>query len=134
MIFDHIGIFVPTLKDGREQISTILPIAGFSESFEDANLQVCVQFCTDRSGIRYEIVAPFGKDNPVSAVLAGGKAVLNHVAYQVDDIDAAFDRMRNAGSVPFGPPKSAVAFDGRRVAFLLTPMRFIIELIEADRR
>jgi hypothetical protein len=32
--------------------------------------------------------------------------------------------------VPTGPARPAVAFGGRRVIFLLTPLRFILELIE----
>lgn len=130
MIFDHIGLFVADLETGRRTLSALLPIAHLSEAIDDAGLNVQVQFCIDTSGIRYELVAPFGQGNPVSGVLESGKGVLNHVAYRVADLNIVTDRLRRAGSIPLGPARPAVAFGGHLVMFFLTPLRFIIELIE----
>lgn len=131
MIFDHIGLFVADLAQGREKLAAMLPVERFSEPVDDEGMQVRVQFANDRSGIRYELVAPFGEGNPVSGVLASGKAVLNHVAYRVGDIAAEAARLRASGAVPLGPARAAKAFGGKAVMFFLTPLRFIIELIEA---
>lgn len=130
MIFDHIGLFVPDLETGREKLSALLPITGLSEPIADATLKVKVQFCTDANGIRYELVAPNGPGNPVSGVLERGKAVLNHVAYRVSDLKGETRRLRQEGAMPLGPARPAVAFDGCLVMFFLTPLNFIIELIE----
>ena len=130
MIFDHIGLFVADMEVGRETLSRLLPLLSYSEVIEDPLLKVRVQFCTDTSGIRYELVAPFGEGNPVSGVLERDTNILNHVAYRVTDLKAEALRLRKAGSIPLGPARPAVAFGGRPVMFLLTPMRFIVELIE----
>ncbi|HER26278.1 MAG TPA: glyoxalase [Rhodospirillales bacterium] len=130
MFFDHIGLFVADLTAGRQQLSALLPIHKFSGPVDDPGLKVRIQFATDSSGIRYELVAPFGDGNPVSAVLAAGKNILNHVAYRTTDLDVEIERLRNEGAIPLGPPAPAVAFKGARVIFLLTPLGFIIELIE----
>ncbi len=130
MRFDHIGLFVSDLSHGRERLAALLPIVRFSEEFNDPLLHVRVQFCIDVSNISYELVAPLGEDNPVSAVLASGRNILNHIAYRVDSLEAAMASLRKQGSLPIGPPAPAVAFGGARVAFFLTPFRFLIELIE----
>ena len=130
MIFDHIGLFVADLAIGQQKLSALLPIASVSDSIDDAGLKVRVQFCTDTCGIRYELVAPFGEGNPVSGVLENGKAVLNHVAYRVADLKTEAARLRREGAIPLGSARPAVAFEGRLVMFFLTPLRFIIELIE----
>ncbi|NQV82479.1 MAG: VOC family protein [Rhodospirillales bacterium] len=131
MIFDHIGLFVADLREGRQHLSALIPIVDFTEPADDPKLKVRVQFGTDSSGIRYELVAPFGDGNPVSAVLDAGKNILNHVAYTASDLNGEIDRLRDVGAIPLGPPAPAVAFAGARVIFLLTPLGFIIELIEA---
>ena len=133
MIFDHIGLFVPSLDKGRHHLSRLLPIASYGEEFHDAGLKVQVQFGTDSSGVRYELVAPFGEGNPVSGVLASGKGLLNHVAYRVADLPTEMTRLRANGALLIGRPCPALAFGGARVAFALTPLNFIIELIEISR-
>lgn len=130
MIFDHVGLFVADLDSGREKLAALLPIAHVSEAIDDAGMKVRVQFCTDTSGVCYELVAPFGEGNPVSGVLESGKAVLNHVAYRVADIKAEAARIRRQGAMPLGPARPAAAFGGRMVMFFLTPLHFIVELIE----
>jgi len=130
MKFHHIGLFVSDVVNGRDVICTLFPEVQFSNVIDDPGHHVTVQFCREASGILYELVAPFGEKNPVSDVLKNGKNILNHVAYGVDDIEAAFGRMRAHGCMPLGRPMPAVAFGGRKVVFMLTPLRFIIELVE----
>jgi methylmalonyl-CoA/ethylmalonyl-CoA epimerase len=130
MIFHHIGIFTSDLDVGRNKLSLILPIQSVSEPIEDPGLKVKVQFCTDTSGICYELVAPFGENNPVSGILLSGKAIINHVAYTVESIDVASHELRKSGCMPLSQARPAVAFGNRRVMFFMSPLRFIIELIE----
>jgi methylmalonyl-CoA/ethylmalonyl-CoA epimerase len=130
MIFDHIGLFVREIETGREQLSALLPIACWTEVVDDPLMKVRVQFGIDRSGIRYELVAPLGEPNPVARVLDEGKNILNHVAYRCDDFESACATLRRERAVPLGRPQPAAAFGGARVAFYLTPLRFIVELVE----
>lgn len=130
MIFHHIGIFTSDLNNGRIKLSSILPIQSVSEPIEDPGLKVQIQFCTDTSGICYELVAPLGDNNPVSGILLSGKAIINHVAYTVLDIDEASKKLRESGCIPISQARPALAFENRRVIFFMSPLRFIIELIE----
>jgi len=103
VIFDHIGLFVADLDQGRRKLAALLPIVAFSDAVEDAGLKVRIQFATDASGVRYELVAPFGEGDPVSGVLASGQAILNHVAYRVADLDADMALYRWARRRPPSP-------------------------------
>ena len=57
--------------------------------------------------------------------------ILNHVAYQVTDLAAAAAHLQKEGCARTGDPKPAIAYGGCRIQFFVTPMRFIVELIEA---
>ena len=130
MIFDHIGLFVEDIGIGKHRLSSILPIREWCEVLDDDVLHVRVCFGKDQFGLRYELVAPLGSPNPVSGVLSSRRNILNHVAYRVPDIAASAAALRAQRSVPIGPPKPAVAFGGALVMFFMTPLSFIIEIIE----
>lgn len=132
MLFHHLGIFVKNIEDGKRLLSETIPIRKWDRTLEDPGLHVSVCFGMDVSGIRYELVAPFGEPNPVSGVLANGRNILNHVAYSVGDMERAMEMLRSTGAIPMGTPQPAVAFGGANVAFFLTKIGIIIELIEGD--
>ena len=130
MKFDHIGIFVKNLEFGRENISKILDIKKSSDEFHDEFLKVSVQFFYDKSGIVYEIVAPFGKGNPVDKVLKKNINILNHVAYKTNEFKKTIEKLRDMGCAPITSAQKALAFDYAKVIFFITPLNFIIEIIE----
>ena len=131
MHFDHVGIFVKDIAIGLIQLKSLLPIANYSEIYQDPLLHVFVQFCYDQDGTCYELVAPNGEENPVDAILASNNNILNHIAYKSDNFEETIRKLRKTGCVPLGPAKPAVAFGGARVIFFLTPLKLIIEIIEA---
>jgi len=128
--FHHIGLFVPDLAGGRQSLSALLPVRDWEAEIDDPGLRVRVQFGLDAAGVRYELVAPLGEKNPVEGALRTGRNILNHVAYCVDDIAAERGRLEAEGCFSMTEPHPAVAFGGRPVMFLMTPLRFILELIE----
>tara|TARA_B100001093_G_scaffold100534_1_gene92597 strand:+ start:1013 stop:1435 length:423 start_codon:yes stop_codon:yes gene_type:complete len=128
--FDHIGIFVREIKYGRMELANLIDIFEESEIYDDPLLNVSVQFCYDKSKICYELVAPYGDNNPVDGVLKDNGNILNHVAYKTNKFDEKILQYREKGCIPLGPACQAVAFGGARVIFFLSPLKFIIELIE----
>lgn len=131
MLFDHLGIVVKSLARGRAGISAMLRVTEWSAEFVDAVNGVKLQFGRDASGMCYELLEPLGPDSPVQGALAQGRAILNHVAYQVTDLAAAAAHLQKEGCARTGDPKPAIAYGGCRIQFFVTPMRFIVELIEA---
>jgi len=130
MKFDHIGIFVSSMAIGRKYLESMLHVTEWTEPVDDPIQKVSVQFGKDQSGIQYELVAPCGENNPVEPLLAQSKNILNHVAYRVDNIDAEIERLRGERCILVSGPSPAKAFNNNKIAFLYTPLRFVIELIE----
>jgi len=131
--FDHVGIVVPTLDEGRTRFASLLAPLQWTRSFDDAILGVSVVFARDPAGVVYELIAPFGATSPVAKVLKSRVNLLNQLAYRTRSLDESVAQLRSAGGVPVGRAAPAVAFGGARVQFLMTPLGFIVELIEVDR-
>jgi methylmalonyl-CoA/ethylmalonyl-CoA epimerase len=133
MQFNHIGIFVSSLQIGRSYLENILNISDWTDSFDDPIQKVSVQFGKDVSGVCYEIIAPYGKDNPVETLLLQSKNILNHVAYNVDNINTEIIKLQNQRCILISGPSPAIAFNNNKIAFLYTPLKFVIELIENEK-
>jgi len=131
MIFDHIGVVVNDLATGRRFLTETLKIGRWSAVFDDPVNGVILQFGADDRGACYELLQPAGEHSPVRAALKSGRAILNHLAYLVADLEQAAERLVNDDCVPISEPKPAIAYGGRRIQFFLTPLNMIVELIEA---
>ena len=131
MVFDHFGIVVKSLSGGRDKVTAILGIREWTTTFSDSVNGVSMQFGRDDSGICYELLEPLGDHSPVRSALSERRAILNHIAYRVADLEAAAEHMRRTGCARTGDPKPAIAYGGRRIQFFVTPLSFIVELIEA---
>jgi methylmalonyl-CoA/ethylmalonyl-CoA epimerase len=64
-----------------------------------------------------ELMHPTREDSPVGKFLAKRGPGLHHVAYAVDDIDAALDRAREAGAELIDA-RPRMGMHGTRIAFL----------------
>jgi len=131
MQFDHIGVVVKTLKQGRDTLGPSLQITAWTREWEDPVNKVWVQFGYDRSGVCYELIAPLGEDSPVALALKNKTRILNHVAYLVEDLGQEGERLRDAHCLPIAEPSPAIAYGGKRIQFFMSPVNVIIELIEA---
>ena len=130
MKFHHIGIFLSNIKNGETFFKKIIKIKRKSRIFFDIKLGVKVRFLYDDSGICYEIVAPHGKNNPVSKVLKKRGNILNHVAYETKNLKKTMNYLRKINCAPITKPQAAKAFNNRKIIFFLTPLNFIIEIIQ----
>jgi methylmalonyl-CoA/ethylmalonyl-CoA epimerase len=130
--FHHIGIFVKDLEYGKSEISKFIDIVSVSNEIVDEQMGVKIIFVKDNHNVTYELVAPNGNEGPVTGVLKRDKDYLNHIAYECDSFDDEISRLRNEGLVPLGKAKKAKAFEGAKVIFFLSPLGFIIELIEVS--
>ena len=131
LTFDHLGLIVPDLAQGRAFLETALGISQWSEAIEDDGLGVAVQFGTSPGGAApvYELVAPRGAGSPIAGQLGRSKGVLNHLAYRTRDLAASAAHLRATGCFATAEPKPACAYGGALVQFWVSPLRFLIELI-----
>ena len=130
MKFHHIGIFVRKINDAKKILQKQVKIKSCSKIFRDRKLKVKVVFILDKNNIRYELVEPYGKGNPVDKVLKEKVNLLNHLGYKVTKFDKWCSYFRNLGYGFLTTPQKAVAFKQSRIVFMLSPLGFIVELIE----
>jgi methylmalonyl-CoA/ethylmalonyl-CoA epimerase len=58
---------------------------------------------------------------------------LHHLCYEVNMLEDALADLRSKGALLAKPPKPAVAFEGRRIAWLLTGEKLLLELLEVEK-
>ena len=81
--------------------------------------------------VQMELVEPAEEKSPVRAFLEKGGG-LHHLCYEVEDCEQAIMAMRKLGSMIVKRPKPAVAFQGRKIAWVLTSEKLLIELLEGS--
>jgi hypothetical protein len=81
--------------------------------------------------VEIELVAPLNDQSPIKRLLGKGGGVY-HLCYEAADLDSAIAKLVAAGCLVVSQPVPAVAFSGRRIAWLYSPLRQLFELVEAQ--
>jgi methylmalonyl-CoA/ethylmalonyl-CoA epimerase len=132
MRLDHYGYVVADIQQGIESFRVTLDAEWDGNVFEDPHQQVKVAFlATHGADARLELVEPMGTGSPVSRFLAERGGGLHHVCYSVEDLDAHLAEMRRRGAMIAKRPKPAVAFGGRRIAWVITREKLLVEYLES---
>jgi methylmalonyl-CoA/ethylmalonyl-CoA epimerase len=132
--FHHIGYAVQDIRSFlRDFFQPLFSPVSVTDIVPDAKQRVAVCFAELAGGVTVELIEPLGEGSPVASIIGGRRGGLYHLCYEVDDLDHEAARFRSYGCMPLGKPLPAAAFDGRRVVFLLTPQRDIIDLLEGPR-
>ena len=130
--FDHIGVVVARIEVGRQFLEAACGVRLWTDLIADPGLGVAVQFgMSAAGGPCYELIAPLAEGSAVSSALERGRNLLNHLAYRTSDLEGQGERLRALGCLEVAPAQPAVAYRGRRIQFWMTPLRFLLELIEA---
>jgi methylmalonyl-CoA/ethylmalonyl-CoA epimerase len=133
MRFHHVGYATDDIQ--RYLVEYFVPLfrpLSVSEVVADPIQRVAVCFASMAGGTTIELVEPLGEKSPVHAVIGSSRGGVYHLCYEVDDLDYALRRFRDKRCLPLGRPAPAVAFGGRRIVFLMTPQKDLIELLEAQ--
>lgn len=128
---DHIGLLTRDVDKATAEFARVVAATEATRRFDDEVLTVSVRFLRDPGGVVYEMIAPLGENSIVSAALRKGQSIINQLAYRTASIADDIATLKPQGFMPLGPSKPAIAFGGANVQFLLSPMGFIVELIEA---
>ena len=132
MTIDHVGIVVGSLERAAAYYSSAFGLRLVRERIVDPLQDVELQFLEDDGGTRLELIHPLSENSPVARALKQGGG-LNHICYRVEDLESSIQAMVANGAKVVRAPLPAVAFDGRRVTFLYTRERELIEFVEARR-
>jgi methylmalonyl-CoA/ethylmalonyl-CoA epimerase len=128
LAFHHLGIACRDIT--RESATwTALGYAPEGAPFDDPVQGITGCFFTG-PGPRLELLMPLGASTVLDPWLTGGSRPY-HQAFEVVDIDAHIAELEELGGRVMVDPVPAVAFDGRRISFVMLRNLALIELIEA---
>jgi methylmalonyl-CoA/ethylmalonyl-CoA epimerase len=127
----HLGFVVPSISAAAEGFAASLSASWDSQIIHDPIQRVRVAFFNpaDSRNPVFELVEPAGEDSPVTRFLKKGGG-LHHVCYEIDELERSLGEARGAGFVMVAAPAPAVAFGGRRIAWVWSRSRLLIELLE----
>ncbi len=127
----HIGFVVAEIQSSIQAFRASLGAAWNGLVYEDPNQKVKVAFlATAPSQGQIELVEPASNDSPVTKFLRERGGGLHHLCYEVHDLERALAAFKTRGAVIAKRPLPAVAFDGRRIAWIVTPEKLLVELLE----
>src|SRR5437016_3215607 len=115
----HVGYVVASISRGIDRFARPLAATWDGTITHDPLQKVHVAFVYPGSAREpaIELVEPAGEDSPVTRFLQRGGG-LHHLCYEVDSLESELEFVRSTGAVLVKPPLPAVAFDGRRIAWV----------------
>jgi methylmalonyl-CoA/ethylmalonyl-CoA epimerase len=126
----HVGFVVVNIERSVTGFINSLGMSWDGAIYEDPIQKVKVTFlATGPTCAQIELIEPAGDDSPVNRFLAKGGGQ-HHLCYEVDDIERALDVLKSRKASVVQQPCPAVAFDGRRIAWLITREKLVVELLE----
>jgi methylmalonyl-CoA/ethylmalonyl-CoA epimerase len=127
----HIGFVVAAIAPAMEGFLRSLNASWDLQIFEDPLQKVKVAFLATKPGDpQIELVEPIGDSSPVRKFLLERGGGLHHFCYETDHLKTELEAFRSRGAILARPPLPAVAFDGRRIAWVLTREHLLVELLE----
>ncbi len=129
MKIDHVGYAVKRLDRAVESMKNL----GFRSWpwVDDTDRNVRIAFC-EKDGYRVELVAPLdtGKRSPVDTYLKKNGPMAYHLCFETERFEEEVKDLEKAGFRIIAAPQEAVAFGGRKVAFLSSLPLGLMELVE----
>ncbi|MBB6371651.1 VOC family protein [Chryseobacterium shigense] len=123
MKFHHVGVACKDIQAELQNIRKLHKIIEETPVVFDENQQAELCMITVEDGLNIELVS--GK--PVQNLLKKNISYY-HICYEVDDIDQSIENLIEHGGMLISPPKEAILFNNRKVAFLMLSYG-IVELL-----
>lgn len=127
----HIGFVVASIANSVQGFASMLQADWDEHVFHDPNQDVRVTFLKSRcpGDPLWELVEPADEQSPVYSFAAKGGG-LHHVCYLVEKLEVALADARSLGAIVTRQAMPAVAFGGRRIAWIYTRDHLLIEYLE----
>lgn len=131
----HVGVAVAEIDPATQMFASLFGSKMVSGPFDDPIQKVTVNFLTQgeqqgSDAAEIELIAPLTADAPIQTMLqkTGGGAY--HLCFETNDLEKALTHLRSLRCLVVSAPAPAVAFEQRRIAWLYTPSRLLVELVE----
>jgi methylmalonyl-CoA/ethylmalonyl-CoA epimerase len=123
---------VASIAEGLKRWSGTLSATSVSEPFDDEIQRARVVFLAFESGATsLELVEPLPGESPVARFLEKGGG-LHHLCFEVDDLEKHIGHMKTHQALLLRRPQPAVAFGGRRIAWMITRDKLLVEYLERE--
>lgn len=117
--FHHIGLVLASIADTKIKFDTVYdPLQRVNISFAEVG------------GCLIELLEPTGENSPIFNSLKKGVKLM-HICLEVDNIETAFKEARNNNFLVIANPVPAVAFGGRKIAWIFSDVWGLFELLES---
>lgn len=126
----HVGVIVPDMA-ALPRMAAALGLRPVGDVTTDTTQRVRVAFlagATEGQGL-LELVEPLGPDSPAAAQAQKGGGI-HHVCYEVHDLDGWVEQAKRDGMLLVAAPVPAPAFNGRRIAWMYSRDRLLVEYLE----
>ncbi len=128
----HVGILVKDIAEAAANYGQLYGYQVKSGIVHDPSQTAYVQFLQLPGDSSYvEFVSPDRPDSKLTNAQQKGGG-FNHLCYETDDIELACQRLQADGMFLIQAPAPAVAFAGRRIAWLMGAARMLTELVEVN--
>jgi methylmalonyl-CoA/ethylmalonyl-CoA epimerase len=127
----HVGYVVASIQSAAEGFMRSLALTWDGQIIHDPALTVNVSFLYPRlpGSPTIELVEPEGSGSVVHKFLQRGGG-LHHLCYEVDCLESQMEFAKVNRDLLVRPLVQAVAFQGRRVAWIYTRNKFLVEYVE----
>ncbi|KMQ66279.1 lactoylglutathione lyase [Chryseobacterium angstadtii] len=126
MKFHHVGVACKDIQAELQSIRQLHKIIEETPVVFDPNQQAELCMITVEDGLNIELVS--GK--PVENLLKK-RISYYHICYEVENIDETIENLTEKGGLLISPPKEAILFNNRKVAFLMLSYG-IVELLNKN--
>ena len=129
--FHHVGFVVASITEAGRSLAESIGAQWDGQIIHDPLQAARVAFLRfenpDTPAI--ELVEPAGEASPLHRFLQRGGG-LHHVCFQVDSLENQLQACRAAGGLVVKPPLPAVAFGSRRIAWIYSKHKLLVEYLE----
>jgi methylmalonyl-CoA/ethylmalonyl-CoA epimerase len=127
----HVGFAIHNIEKEVAAFGSSILASWNGKIFHDPLQKVRVTFLQtpNPTDAMVELVEPAADDSPVGQFLKRGGG-LHHLCYEVAELDAHLEKMRAGGGIIIKPPLPAVAFENRRIAWVVTRQKLLLEFLE----
>jgi methylmalonyl-CoA/ethylmalonyl-CoA epimerase len=127
----HVGYVVSSISESIERWRLQLGTVTMSEIITDPIQKVRAAFLGfgPSGAVQFELVEPAGPDSPVQAMAEKGGG-MHHLCFEVDNLELHLAHMKELRAIVVRRPQPAIAFGGRRIAWVFLREKLLVEYLE----
>ncbi|HEY7387146.1 MAG TPA: VOC family protein [Bryobacteraceae bacterium] len=127
----HLGLAVASISAIAEEFALSMSASWNGEIIHDPVQRVRVAFLNpiDTRNPVFELVEPASDSSPLGSFLTK-RVGLHHACYEVDHLELTLRNARALRMIIVAEPAPAVAFDGRRIAWVCSKSFLLLEFLE----